>query len=414
MARSDRRGSGRPRGVRWPRRSGSRRPCTAARQRGRSRAPAGSPVGQRRGDAARVARARARRRGCSASRRAPQGSPRLAAAAGPRARLARRVRRSPATAVTGSGRPRSRLRIRRPRAGHDGANLGPGFDCAAVALDLWNELEVDGRRHRRTSRTSAFGPSRSLADPAGLTFRFTDRIPRERGLGSSAAVIALGLVAGAPRPAARPIRSRCSRRACRSRATPTTSPPALAGGVCLTWAGPDRPRRGRRCRGPHRARAGGDERLHGGVAARAARAGGARRRRLQRRARRPARRGARVGLDGALRRGARRPAARAVPPPLLAAVADPRCLPAASARRSPGSGPTVIVWARRDAADACASELAERFAGRDVVRLAVSPRRARKSGVRLEPDPGQVRCTLRPSEWAQSCSASREAEGPAL
>ena len=22
------------------------------------------------------------------------------------------------------------------------ANLGPGFDCAAVALDLWNELEV--------------------------------------------------------------------------------------------------------------------------------------------------------------------------------------------------------------------------------------------------------------------------------
>ena len=22
------------------------------------------------------------------------------------------------------------------------ANLGPGFDCAAVALDLWNEVEV--------------------------------------------------------------------------------------------------------------------------------------------------------------------------------------------------------------------------------------------------------------------------------
>ena len=24
------------------------------------------------------------------------------------------------------------------------ANLGPGFDCAAVALDLWNTLEVTG------------------------------------------------------------------------------------------------------------------------------------------------------------------------------------------------------------------------------------------------------------------------------
>jgi homoserine kinase len=23
------------------------------------------------------------------------------------------------------------------------ANLGPGFDCLALALDLWNEFEVD-------------------------------------------------------------------------------------------------------------------------------------------------------------------------------------------------------------------------------------------------------------------------------
>ena len=30
----------------------------------------------------------------------------------------------------------------------------------------------------------------------GLSFSFTDRIPRERGLGSSAATVALGLVAG--------------------------------------------------------------------------------------------------------------------------------------------------------------------------------------------------------------------------
>ena len=36
-----------------------------------------------------------------------------------------------------------------------------------------------------------------VTDPTGRGFRFTDRSPRERGLGSSAAVIALGLVAGA-------------------------------------------------------------------------------------------------------------------------------------------------------------------------------------------------------------------------
>ena len=30
----------------------------------------------------------------------------------------------------------------RVRAPASTANIGPGFDCAAAALDLWNELEV--------------------------------------------------------------------------------------------------------------------------------------------------------------------------------------------------------------------------------------------------------------------------------
>ena len=41
-----------------------------------------------------------------------------------------------------------------------------------------------------------------LADPAGKQFRFVNRIPLERGLGSSAAAIALGLVAAAPHASA--------------------------------------------------------------------------------------------------------------------------------------------------------------------------------------------------------------------
>ena len=34
------------------------------------------------------------------------------------------------------------LRVRAPATT---ANLGPGFDCAAAALDLWNELYVEER-----------------------------------------------------------------------------------------------------------------------------------------------------------------------------------------------------------------------------------------------------------------------------
>jgi len=39
----------------------------------------------------------------------------------------------------------------RARAPASTANLGPGFDCAAVALDLWNELEVSEGEGRADS-----------------------------------------------------------------------------------------------------------------------------------------------------------------------------------------------------------------------------------------------------------------------
>ena len=76
------------------------------------------------------------------------------------------------------------------------ANLGPGFDCAAVALDLWNEVVITdgGTPDREHLGVQAF----ERIDPAdGLRFELFDRIPRERGLGSSASIIALGLVAAA-------------------------------------------------------------------------------------------------------------------------------------------------------------------------------------------------------------------------
>ena len=95
------------------------------------------------------------------------------------------------------------------RAPASTANLGPGFDAAAAALDLWNTVELDegpfsvdvegegaGELPRDATHLSlqAFA---LLAPVERYTFRFTNAIPLERGLGSSAAAIGLGLVAGA-------------------------------------------------------------------------------------------------------------------------------------------------------------------------------------------------------------------------
>jgi len=95
------------------------------------------------------------------------------------------------------------------RAPATSANIGAGFDTAAVAFDLWNELEVtdgegvavegEGASELADDETNlAIRAYALLADPAGKRFSFVNRIPLERGLGSSAAAIALGLVAAAP------------------------------------------------------------------------------------------------------------------------------------------------------------------------------------------------------------------------
>jgi homoserine kinase len=99
------------------------------------------------------------------------------------------------------------------RAPATSANIGAGFDTAAVAFDLWNELEVtegsgvaiegEGDQELPTDAGNlAIRAYALLADPTGKRFRFVNRIPLGRGLGSSAAAIVLGLVAAAPRTGA--------------------------------------------------------------------------------------------------------------------------------------------------------------------------------------------------------------------
>ncbi len=95
------------------------------------------------------------------------------------------------------------------------ANLGPGFDCLGLALDLWNEavfsLEGDGleiciegegvgRLPADRSNTIAYGfrhflRARRLPEPGGLKIICRNQIPTSSGLGSSASALLLGLLA---------------------------------------------------------------------------------------------------------------------------------------------------------------------------------------------------------------------------
>ena len=119
------------------------------------------------------------------------------------------------------------------------ANVGPGFDCVGIALDLWNELVVEDDESAPPPRLDHLGIAAfaRLASPAGRRFTFTDRIPRASGLGSSAAVIALGLVAGARAAGIDPAPEALLAEGLPLEGHPDNLAPALAGGVCLTWAG---------------------------------------------------------------------------------------------------------------------------------------------------------------------------------
>jgi homoserine kinase len=117
------------------------------------------------------------------------------------------------------------------------ANLGPGFDCAAVALGLWNELEVTeggGPADLGHLGVRAFS---LVVPPDGLSFRFGGAIPRVRGLGSSAAVIALGLVAGCRVAGRDADPEELLALGLPLEGHPDNLAACLAGAVCLTWAG---------------------------------------------------------------------------------------------------------------------------------------------------------------------------------
>jgi homoserine kinase len=92
------------------------------------------------------------------------------------------------------------------------ANLGPGFDCLGLALDLHDrltgevvdaglEVEVVGEGAESLPRDERHLVVRSMraafkvlgVEPPGLRLRFENSIPQSRGLGSSSAAIVGGL-----------------------------------------------------------------------------------------------------------------------------------------------------------------------------------------------------------------------------
>lgn len=95
------------------------------------------------------------------------------------------------------------------------ANLGPGFDCLGLALDLWNDVEVEAAGEALSITVEGEGANEVPLDasntiykamfiyaqrnhktlPKGIKLHCRNRIPFGAGLGSSAAAIVSGILA---------------------------------------------------------------------------------------------------------------------------------------------------------------------------------------------------------------------------
>ena len=262
------------------------------------------------------------------------------------------------------------MRVRAPAST---ANIGPGFDCAAAAFALWNELTVTegGEPERDHLGVRAFS---LLADPSGLRFEFSVEIPRERGLGSSASIIALGLAAATVVNADELDPERLLALGLPLEGHADNLAAALAGGVCLTWNGriarigetlplaPIAVVPEARVRTAEARASLPDQVSHRAAAVTAAHA---------------ALLGAGIakadaGLFGAALHDELHEPYRAATAPVFRAVREE--LPAGAVGVTiSGSGPTVIVWAEPERTDECARGLEGRFADARVLPLRVSP-----------------------------------------
>jgi homoserine kinase len=117
------------------------------------------------------------------------------------------------------------------------ANIGAGFDVAGAALTMWNELVVTDEPSKVEESHLGVRAFLLFSSPSGRTFEWTSRIPRERGLGSSASIVALGLVAGARAAGVSPSIDELLEAGLPLEGHGDNLGAVLAGGVCLTHDG---------------------------------------------------------------------------------------------------------------------------------------------------------------------------------
>lgn len=139
------------------------------------------------------------------------------------------------------------------------ANLGPGYDCMGLPLDLWDEvtvttreapgvnITVTGEGHDTVphdeSHLVVTTLRQGLVDlgydrpDIGLDLSARNRIPHSRGLGSSAAAIASGLFLawGLARPGEDPDRDLLLTMATAIEGHPDNAAPAILGGAQVAW-----------------------------------------------------------------------------------------------------------------------------------------------------------------------------------
>jgi len=149
-----------------------------------------------------------------------------------------------------------RLRIEVPATS---ANLGPGFDCLGMALDLVDVVEVElDPGSREVQLTDLSGADREIdhldnllchayraweadvgTELPGARFKVECSIPIGKGFGSSAAAIVAGLAAGAAASEDKNPRERIVRLATRLEGHPDNVVPATLGGITACFCDGD-------------------------------------------------------------------------------------------------------------------------------------------------------------------------------
>jgi homoserine kinase len=141
------------------------------------------------------------------------------------------------------------------------ANLGPGFDCLGLALDLWNEVEVavtgdhlelqiegEGAGILPTSEENAiivamrkYARQEKINLPAGLQLICRNRIPLGSGLGSSAAAAVAGILIASAFSNNSPERNNLLGCAASLEGHPDNAAACLCGGLVAVMNDQDRP-----------------------------------------------------------------------------------------------------------------------------------------------------------------------------